>query len=246
MTRPCTGLSVVLALSFTACIGPYGIHPVSGGRAATASNGALTLRVEPDAWRGNPPDLKGYLSPIAIDVVNLRSESVWISYADFALIDENGIRYRAVSPYAHRGDEPPKPAPAPARELERPSTAAPQESIPVDEDGALDDSWHDSVESSPDPEPARQEAPPPRPTVIHPYYGPNVQRWSEWYYPTAPSYDVIRLGLPEGVLPGGQRASGFVYFENATALTGRIDLTWTARTPEGTAVASLTVPMVVE
>jgi hypothetical protein len=78
-----------------------------------------------------------------------------------------------------------------------------------------------------------------------PYYGAYVYPWDYRYYPTAPSEDVVRLGLPEGVLEPGGRISGFVYFQNAATHENRLNLAWNAHTVDGRSVASVAVPLVV-
>lgn len=86
----------------------------------------------------------------------------------------------------------------------------------------------------------------PYPCAWPPYYGASVYYWDYHYYPAAHSYDVMRLGLPEGALNAGGRVSGFVYFHNALAHTSHLRLTWTAHTLDGRTVTSLTIPLVVK
>jgi hypothetical protein len=78
-----------------------------------------------------------------------------------------------------------------------------------------------------------------------PYYGSYVYYWDDRYYPAAPSHDVMRFGLPEGVLNAGGRVSGFVYFQNAGARATNLQFTWTAHPLDGRTLASLSVPLVV-
>ncbi len=279
-------LGATLGLFATACITPYDIEPATGGSVGSSSGNSLTMRVNPNAWRGHPFDLDSYLTPLSIELTSQHTGDVWISYADFALVDEWGVRYRAITPYFDRAQRPtratPPPAPVklppPAPALKPlPPAAAPQLPSPVqsmDEDESLDDTWRQIYDRQ---EPISRRStsgqimlvdyqpqaggtfepllsspanatPTPRARrgVGRGQYGPFVDPWDERYYPDAPSYDVIRLGLTEGMLSKGDHVTGFVYFQNATSHPGRLTLTWTAHTPEGWTVESLTVPMTIE
>lgn len=77
------------------------------------------------------------------------------------------------------------------------------------------------------------------------YWGPYVHYWDYRSYPSAPSEDVLRHGLPEGVIKPGGRIAGYVYFQNATSRAKRLELTWNAHTPAGKAVGSVQVDLVV-
>lgn len=88
-------------------------------------------------------------------------------------------------------------------------------------------------------------APWPYPFFWPPYYGLYVYPWSAGYYPQQPSADVLRLGLPEGVVKPGGQISGFVYFQNAAAQATSLQLVWNARTPDGKEVGKLGIPFVV-
>jgi hypothetical protein len=258
MTRRSMALVAALGPFSTACLTPYAIQPVTGGAVGTASNAELTIRVDPGAWHGQPWDLATYLTPLSIDIVSRDPRDIWLSYSDFALVDEFGLRYRVISPYRETAG-PPRGQPAPG--LSAPP--APPRSEPRDQgnrpdDGGLDDSWRQDIVPDTAPEPTSHVGTSANVWLVsypgqierrlgftRPRYGPFVDPWDERYYPEGPSYDVIRLGLSEGMLSRGERISGFVYFQNAAAHAGRVDLSWTARTTDGTPVASLTVSLVV-
>lgn len=76
-----------------------------------------------------------------------------------------------------------------------------------------------------------------------PHYGSYVYVWGDHYYPTSPSEDVVHYGLPEGVLHAGGAVAGFVYFQNATARTTHLDMTWTVHTKDGKDIAKLAIPL---
>jgi hypothetical protein len=264
MTLRSIGLAAVLGLSGAGCFSPYYIQPATGGAVAVSSNAALTLRVTPNAWVGDPLNLDGFLTPLAIEVENGRADDLWISYSDFALIDDQGVRHRVISPYSDRARPLPKPAtkpPAPKPRSPAIVPAAPGPVEPSDGDGGLDDSWRDKprnrarasgqmvlVEYIGEP-PARIDVadgpaiPRARRGLGYAAYGPFVDRWDDRHYPEAPSYDVLRLGLTEGLLGGGERVSGFIYFENAATQVGRLELTFTARTLDDRTVATVQVSL---
>lgn len=77
------------------------------------------------------------------------------------------------------------------------------------------------------------------------YWGPYVYYWDDRSYPAAPSEDVLRYGLPEGVIKPGGRVAGYVYFQHTTSRPKRLDLTWNAHTPTGKNVGSVQVGLVV-
>jgi hypothetical protein len=81
--------------------------------------------------------------------------------------------------------------------------------------------------------------------LLPPDYGAYVYGWSAAYYPQAPSQDVKRYGLPEGVIKPGGSVSGFLYFQNAGARATRLRLVWRALTPQGQPVTTLRTDFVV-
>jgi hypothetical protein len=79
-----------------------------------------------------------------------------------------------------------------------------------------------------------------------PWYGPYVYAWNDASYTAAPSDDVLRLGLPEGVLKPGGEVRGFIYFQGAQSGVRALRLQWSARRTDGSVVESLSIPFVVE
>jgi hypothetical protein len=263
-----------------------------GGTVGTASTTGLTMSAEPNAWSGHPTDLGDYLTPIRIGIVNQRRADVRVSYADFALTDESGLRYAAISPYTGQVSSAPPPSvpphpppgPLPAKPLPpaSPPPAAPppagdnpdgagREILLIPGEGEPDAPTRRAplafelvryggghggghVHMGPRPAPGFYVHPhyhgyfhyyAPWPYYWPPYYGPYVYYWDYHYYPAAPSYDVMRLGLPEGVVKSGGSVSGFVYFQNAATRATSLKLTWAVHTADGKSVASLSVPFVI-
>jgi hypothetical protein len=78
-----------------------------------------------------------------------------------------------------------------------------------------------------------------------PYYGPYVYYWGPRYYPSTPTEDIMRDGLPQGVLRPGGKVSGFVYFQHAARQVTNLDLVWVAHLTNGAKVAALRAPLTV-
>jgi hypothetical protein len=282
-----------IALLSAACSKTYSIEPATGGTVGTASTTGITMTAEPNAWSGHPTDLDDYLTPIWIGIVNQRSEDVRVSYADFALTDDSGFRYAAISPYtgqaeaAPPGNAPPAPpAKSPPAKPPPPNQPPPAAEPPPDETNG---GWSEmrllpGEGGRPAPLLASFELTrygghggahvgghvyvgphPGRGFYVHPhyrgyfhyytpwpyfyywppYYGAYVYYWNYRYYPAPPSYDVMRLGLPEGVVKSGGSVSGFVYFQNAANRPKNLKLTWAVYRADGKAIASLDVPFVI-
>jgi hypothetical protein len=316
MTLRAIVLTGSIALLGLGCQTAYFIQPATGEAYGAASSQGLSLVADPEAWGGEPSDLADYLTPISIEIVNRHSGDIRISYADFALVDGDGFRYAAISPYSGQasmapgappnGAEPARPSQNPSRGTTPNQRQAPASSPTEDEPSggdppptSTDPPQHDSAwipgrplgpQTEPwyawrrlvkvDPGPlhvaARGRVPINRPVRVvprpgigfhphphfhryfphyhpwpyryyywPPYYGGWVYFWDYRYYPSAPSYDVMRLGLPQGVVRAGGRVSGFVYFQNAAARATRLQLTWAAHDVRGQRVATLSIPLVV-
>ncbi len=264
MTLRSIGLATALGLSGAGCFNPYYVEPATGGTVASSSSAALALHVTPNAWLGEPSNLDSYLTPLSVYIENRSSEDLWISYSDFALVDEQGVRHRIVSPYSQRVRPLPKPASKPAAPKPRSPAVVPTAPRPVQPSGGegdLDDSWRDKPtaqarasgqillveyagESPGLIDVAGAGTPRARQGLEQAFYGPFVSRWDDRSCPEAPSYDVMRLGLTEGMLGGGERVSGFLYFENAARQAGKLELTFTGRTLDERVVATVRVSLV--
>ncbi|MBN1607446.1 MAG: hypothetical protein JW940_12480 [Polyangiaceae bacterium] len=120
-----------LAAVMVGCAPSYVIVPAAGGRAAAGSTGGVSMAAYPESWQGDPDDLSEYLTTIWISIVNQTSHDVRIRYEDFALTDQSGFRYAAVSPYSGQPQVPTRSpssgprAPAPASRQPAPSKTPP-------------------------------------------------------------------------------------------------------------------------
>jgi hypothetical protein len=74
-----------------------------------------------------------------------------------------------------------------------------------------------------------------------PDYWMHVYPWAYPYYPRAPNKEILRVGLPEGVLKGGGHVAGFVYFQNAASRAKSLELSWQAHTVSDETIAELTI-----
>lgn len=71
--------------------------------AATAQADGVTLTAQAGAWRGRPPGLETYVTPVLVTVDNGSRVPVRLRYADFALVDARGRRLEARAPFEVRG-----------------------------------------------------------------------------------------------------------------------------------------------
>lgn len=176
----------------------------AGGTIALASDAGVTIRVDPDAWRG-PVDIESAVTPMHVQIENQSDRKLRIRYDDFSLVADGGERYVALPPYDIRATVTGPAAPAyRASPLDRPAFAwhnfyvAPwyrywYPSVSV---------WHG------------------HPFAFDPrYYGTYYPRWERMRV-ELPTPEMLRYALPEGVLEEGGRVAGFLYFErvvNGTA-----------------------------
>lgn len=221
----------------TGCATTYALVPERDG---VVGKDGLRMVGAGDAWNGDPYDLPNYMTPILVDIENHTGRDVRISYGDFSLNDEQGFHYAAVNPY---------------------TTAA---QVGMDESATrVDDGARVTLAAytgrrdgrrAPRRQAHRRFFVRPRARVYFhyydpwvypfydaPFYGDRVVVWTDTS-PSPPSEDVLRLGLPEGVVKPGGRISGFLYFQGAGQRGRHLRLSWAAHTPAGKPVATLDVP----
>jgi hypothetical protein len=134
MTIRSWSATAAVAAVMAGCTTSYVVVPATGGRVAAASTRGISMAAYPETWDGHPTDLPDYLTPIWIDIVNQTSKTVRLRYEDFALTDQSGFRYSAISPYSGQPQlshesttthTPPPAEPEPVRPA--PSTPAPEQ-----------------------------------------------------------------------------------------------------------------------
>jgi len=93
-------LAAAMLLGAAACGPEFAVVPRGGApTVSAASPTGITMTALAEQWDGDPHDLADYVTPIAVELYNGSSEEVRVSLADFALKDEAGTRYPAVSPF---------------------------------------------------------------------------------------------------------------------------------------------------
>jgi len=63
---------------------------------AVARSSGVAVEVSANLWNGNPENLTDALLPLFVSVKNLSGETLWISYADCAVVGDSGARYPAL------------------------------------------------------------------------------------------------------------------------------------------------------
>lgn len=232
-------MMVCAALLLSSCASPPQLvaapeaeRVVPGGTIAVTSAAGVTVAVDPDAWRGNVR-IDNAVTPMHVKIENKSDRKLRIRYSDFALVAENGDRYAALPPYDIRGS------------VTDPALA--NRYSPVDRLGFTYDGFH-----------------------VAPFYRfmypslsvYNAHRFNidplyyEHYYPywgraqvELPTAEMLRFGLPEGVLDENGVLAGFLYFERIDSQLSPPKVMFQADVVDvvsGEMVATLEVPFVVE
>ncbi|HEY7956886.1 MAG TPA: hypothetical protein VII38_16390 [Polyangia bacterium] len=91
-------LSLIAALA--GCGPAFAVLPASGAPQIVArAPFGVTLTAFADQWQGNPYDLADFVTPIAVELDNDSQYPVRVSFADFSLRDDSGVRYPAIDPF---------------------------------------------------------------------------------------------------------------------------------------------------
>jgi hypothetical protein len=243
----------LLALLLGGCVTSPQVVPANEQQQVSASAAGATLTAFLSPWEGEPSDLTDAMTPIAIEVSNQGPVPVRFSYLDLALTDENGHRFFAYNPYVSDGS---------VAALDGVKVAirgggghfggggggvrvaAPRRVGGVGAHPVVR-GFHGVVIGAPG---YRGFAPWRRGPIWNPlWYPPGyltwVWLWSPRIYPVAPPPDVRDLGLPEGVLDPGGRASGYVYFEPSAQRSPHLALSWDVHSADGQPMGRATVPL---
>jgi hypothetical protein len=268
-----SGLIGAVALLWSGCVTAPAVVPGGGAEQASASAGGAILTVFATPWEGEPVDLNSYVTPVPVELVNNGPGEVRVSYADFALTDENGFRYAALNPFipaaaapggasgalptgdaltdgtalvATRG-VPPPPAGRGVPGYRGPRIISrPRPAIRGYSPGVLAPRWRGyAVYPGYRPWFGAGISYWPSPFLYTPGYATFVWGWSPAYYPSPqPPTDVINYGLPEGVLQPGGHVDGFLYFQRAHGAAHRLALAWDAHDARaGAPLGVATVPL---
>ena len=83
----------------------------------------LLLVVDGEAWHHQAELLPPHVTALGVQIINRSRHDIVVSYADFALSDENGFRYAALNPHGTprpKDDSPPASPPSPQRPMPSP------------------------------------------------------------------------------------------------------------------------------
>lgn len=195
-------VGVVALLS--GCVPPKVLAPGPSAKAtsptaAETQVAGVTVSVDGDAWKGSPPT-SGELVPVLVTLNNESEHPLKISYESFSLNLSGGFHLLPLPPY-------------------RVAQQAAIESEPV-----LPDFYYSSF-------------------FISPWYAPYYPGFAVWPdavgpgfdyngayggWPVEPDQNVLSRAIPEGVLDGGGKLSGYLYFASPQG-DERMDVEFTAR-----------------
>jgi hypothetical protein len=251
------GAALVLTLA-AGCVAHTQLVPAPGANlvpeeVAVAADGGVRLLADPDAWRGNPPDLVRVMTPIRVRLDNQSGRPLRVEHADFTLVGDSGFHFTALSPFTapREGAEQPAVDTAPA--------GGPRGRLSFGFGVGPGWGWGS---------PGYPGAPwwgggfgmwgPWRPWWYGPgfygpgFWGPGYWGWDPYYAPPRiieplPTRDMVRKALPEGTLESGGSVDGFLYFPEVSDRAQHVELT--ARLVDantGEAFGTLRIPFQVQ
>jgi hypothetical protein len=193
---------VVLAVTWTGCTRDPKLQPagtayrVAGQpSAAVGEDSGVRMIVDGSRWTGEPDNLREALLPVLVTIENNSGRPLRVRYQEFNLTGTGGFQQAALPPFRIGG-------------------TVPGPLVPVS--GAFGPSFYGAP-------------------FYSPFYGPGFRTWGgpfawdpAWYGPAyaqwpvqLPTASMLELALPEGVLQGGGRVSGYLYFNRpAREVTG--------------------------
>jgi hypothetical protein len=182
-----------LGLAFAGCGHAKLVPAPSAKPAAGASDGAVVSAekgvrcfADADAWADSAGDLPDFVTPLKVRIVNTSGRAIRVLYEDFVLVGKSGRRYH----------------PIPVVPIGPAAKGAPVSPTYASWNFFVAPLAHASY---------RTLQPWPRPlSRDRSFYERQYGRWGD----NSPPMEVIRLGLPEGVLKDGGVLSGFLFFES--------------------------------
>lgn len=189
------GILMVLVLS--ACAHSYRVMPApdatSGpgpGQTAIGESAGVKVTVGAQAWNGDPPTLADNFLPLWVEIENQSGKPVWVRYNNIHLDGTGGstVTLKAIPPFKVQGRAI-MPVP-PVRPDYHPVGFYTAPYLGPSYTGFAD-----------------------------PWQGPELPMDSDYYMSqdvyweeNLPTADMLRRGLPEGVISNGGKIGGFVYF----------------------------------
>ena len=147
-----------------------------------------------EAWNGRPGALPPRLTPVKVRIVNSSGSSIRVLYQDFALVGENGRKY----------------LPVPVLSIDPDGDAPRLDPVYASTKFFVAPRFKDvyqALEAWPQPLGRDDDL-----------YQTQYRVWGK----DRPSLEVLRMGIPEGVLGDGGVISGFLYFENPLGREDRV------------------------
>lgn len=195
-----------------------GAVPASGpGDGAVASAAGVQVAAHMQAWHFDPPDLEHKVTPVLIEFSNNSARPVLIRYKNIVLADADGARYDVIPPYSITGT----------------LSVATTIQNPYVYNGYLYNYRYA-------PRYVRYDA---GGFVYDPNYYP--QYVTVYTNVPLPTPEMVSRALPEGPLPAGATAGGFVYFKSfrrgERLLTLRVDIIDAA---SSAVLGTVTIPFV--
>jgi hypothetical protein len=194
--------AVLSLIALGACAHERVLEPAAGAslapgrpKVAEVSAAGVTVKVNGDAWKGDPQDLGTLFTPVRVTIENQSGKTLRVSYRDFSLAGARGFHYAAIPPIKARGT---------LSALEAP--AAPRLQMA---------GWeHDRFRIAPHYSYLYPGiAPWAGPFGYDPlYYDRYYARWPEHL----PTQDMLSEALPEGAVQDKGSVAGFVYFQSVT------------------------------
>ncbi len=172
----------------------------------------ISIRATAGAWPGSPHVLDE-VTPVGLTIVHRGDRPLRIHYGDFQLVDHVGHVYAALPPLDVR------PGPASSK---RPPSSPTLRPNATRFSVAPHFAWlypHAPVD--------------PRLRLAADYY---ELHYTYWHALEGPTPDMIERAIPEGVLEPGGRLDGYLFFERADLLAGRLDLVVHLMNPDTQAI----------
>ena len=172
-----------------------------------------------EAWTGRPGKLPPFLTPVKVRIVNSSGSPIRLLYQDFALVGKHGHKYFPVPVLSIDPDEN-------APRLDPVYAATRFFVAPRFKDVYQTlDAWPQPLGRDDD------------------LYEQQYRRWGK----ERPALEVVRMGMPEGVLEDGGVISGFLYFENPLGREDRVTFEAEFDATDGQAtIAAVQIPFRVE
>jgi hypothetical protein len=172
-----------------------------------------------EAWSGRPGRLPGTVTPVKVRIVNSSGSPIRLLYQDFALVGHGGHKY----------------FPVPVLSIEPDANAPRLDPVYAATNFFVAPRFKDvyqTLEAWPQPLGRDDDL-----------YEQQYRIWGK----EPPPMEVVRMGMPEGVLADGGVISGFLYFENPLGREDRVTFEAEFDATDGQAtVAAVKIPFRVE